>query len=70
MRLRTSRGSGLLGDRLRNHLDLLSAIPDGPIASGTSNDIELLQEVRLIPVDADFLDASLLEVDNVDLQKT
>jgi hypothetical protein len=56
------------GSAGRNQTDLIFSIHNGPVLRASANDIDLLEERRLVPVEADLLDLLvLIEVHNVDL---
>lgn len=54
----------------RHETNLILAIANRPVAAARANDIDVLEEGALVPVDTDMADLALgVEVDNVDLDE-
>jgi hypothetical protein len=54
----------------RHESNLILAIANGPVAAARADDIDVLEEGALVPVETNLTDLALgVEVDNVDLDK-
>lgn len=66
----SARSIGSAENRTSHKLALVATVLDGPVATVTADDANLLQETGLIPVQSDLLDEAIFEVDDVDLMRT